>query len=524
MNKLHVLDCTLRDGGYCNKWNFKEKNISKIMEGLVATKVDIVECGFLTQKVIYNKNITKYTQIQQLNQFIPCHDENMSFVVMMNIGEYDVDDLPDCKDTKIDGIRIAFHKSKMCEIENICKIIDKKGYKLFLQPMVTMLYTDDEYINLIKIANEIKPYAFYIVDSFGNMKSSDLYRYCQIIEKYLDKDILVGLHLHNNLQLALSNACLFVENMSERSLIVDSSISGMGRGAGNLNTELFISFANNYYKKDYEIKPILKIMDEVISFFYNEKPWGYSLPNYLSAVNMIHPNYAKYLTEKSSLMLEDIDDIFSMMEPNKKFEFDETYISNLYYEFMSKGAVRDEHIAEIKAKVKGKKVLLLAPGKSISDYGGLIKKFINDIKPIVICINYDEPDFESDYIFISNIRRFYQLDKKVYYKTISTSNIKTDETYASVDYYSLLNGIDAVKDNAGLMAIKYIIEELDVECIYIAGLDGYKRDLCSNYELEEMMIYMSEEMIEKRNNGIQRILDNCRNKSEISFITPTIFR
>ena len=112
MNKVQVLDCTLRDGGYCNQWKFGFNNICAITSGLVNANVDIIECGFLTQKVSYDESISKFTTVQELSAVIPTNRRGKLFVAMMNYGEYDVEKLPCCDGSSIDGIRVAFHKKR----------------------------------------------------------------------------------------------------------------------------------------------------------------------------------------------------------------------------------------------------------------------------------------------------------------------------------------------------------------------------------------------------------------------------
>ena len=93
MNKVHILDCTLRDGGYCNEWRFGFDNIRKITAGLVEANVEIVECGFITNKVQYEPDITKFNSLVQIRSIIPENRDGKLFVAMMNYGEYSVDDL-----------------------------------------------------------------------------------------------------------------------------------------------------------------------------------------------------------------------------------------------------------------------------------------------------------------------------------------------------------------------------------------------------------------------------------------------
>ena len=95
MNTIHVLDCTLRDGGYCNQWKFGLKNTKKIIKCLVDANVDIIECGFLTNKFTYDPEITKFTAVDEIAATIPTDRKGKLFVAMMNYGEYDMADLPE---------------------------------------------------------------------------------------------------------------------------------------------------------------------------------------------------------------------------------------------------------------------------------------------------------------------------------------------------------------------------------------------------------------------------------------------
>ena len=244
MNNVSILDCTLRDGGYCNQWKFGLKNIKRIITGLVNAKIDVIECGFLTNKIEYEKNISKYTDLNQIREILPLEESKEKFVVMINYGEYEMDKIVNCAEAPIGGIRLAFHKKDYKDALQQCRILKEKGYRVFIQPMVSMNYSDDEFVDLIKCANEMRPYAFYIVDSFGTMKRQQLFHYFQLIKENLDSSIAIGFHSHNNMQFAFSNAIDLVEKNTTHNLFIDTSVYGMGRGAGNLNTELFINELN----------------------------------------------------------------------------------------------------------------------------------------------------------------------------------------------------------------------------------------------------------------------------------------
>jgi 4-hydroxy 2-oxovalerate aldolase len=237
---------------------------------------------------------------------------------------------------------------------------------------------------------------------------------------------------------------------------------------------------------------------------------------------MIHPNYAGHLSEKKTLTIEDMDEIFSMMDPEKGAEYDEDYINMLYIQYMSRGGIRNGHLFEIKDKSKGRKVLLIAPGKRAIQEKEKILGFIRDNNPIVISINHEYPEYVSDYVFVSNIRRFDTIDKGLYGKVISTSNIRSQDTYASIDYYKLLNAVDDVRDNAGLMAIKFSIDDLEAKEIYLAGLDGYSHDVYENFETRDMALLASAEFLDKMNTGMKRVIQEYRKDSDINFITSSL--
>ncbi len=518
MKKIHMLDCTLRDGGYCNEWQFGYDNIRQIIEGLIEANVEIIECGFLTNKVTSNQDTTKYRTIEEIACTIPRDRDGKLFVAMMNYGEYSIEEIPEYDGSSIDGIRLAFHKRDLNEALSICRQIKSKGYLIFVQAMVSLSYSDNEFLSLITEINNIEPYAFYIVDSFGMMKEKDLIRLYSMVEHNLNERIWIGFHCHNNMQLAYSNAQCLVTMHSNRSIIIDSSIMGMGRGAGNLNTELFVDYLNENAGKTYKIKPLLAIMDKILTHFYEKKYWGYSLPNYISASHNAHPNYAGYLDAKKTLTFEDMNEIFDMMDEEKKISFDKKYIEELYTRFQEKDIVQEAHLSDLRERIAGQNVMVIAPGQSsISERDKIIACAKNE-NLIIISINYDFDEKLTDFLFVSNLRRYRDLPINKRKKCIVTSNIPSLDVYFQARYKDLINSYDAVKDNAGLMLVELLIQ-LGVRKIYIAGMDGYSVNAEENYAYEEMSIHTEKELVEKKNIGIMAVLKEYAKEVEIIFVT-----
>ncbi len=522
MNIISVLDCTLRDGGYCNQWKFGASNIKRIIKSLSDSNINIVECGFLTNTVQYDSNISKFTTIDELNEMLPNTITATIYVALSNFGEYDFNNLPEYSGKGICGLRLAFHKKNAKAALEQGKIIIKKGYKLFLQPMVSLCYSDVEFLDLIRAANELNPYAFYIVDSFGEMKRRDLTRLFYMVEHNLRDDILIGFHSHNNMQLAYSNAQKLVEMQTSRNLIIDSSVFGMGRGAGNLNTELFTEYLNECRNTNYDIKPLLTIIDEVLNRFYQQRSWGYSLPNYLSALHSAHPNYAFYLDDRKTLTVESMNEIFLRMDEDKKYEFDKSYIENLYLQYMATGKTQEAHKSELQEFLKGKEILLIGPGKTAEEEKEKICAYAKNNTVVTISINYDYPYYKTDFVFISNMRRFREYPVNKRNKCIITANIISDDVYLQTKYKDLLNEVEIVRDNAGLMAIKFLIN-YGVAKIKLAGFDGYSHDITSNYVNSSMALITEASRLDAMNRGMSEVLKQFIEVINISFLTTQKF-
>lgn len=519
-NRIAVLDCTLRDGGYCNNWEFGYDNTKRIVRGLSDAGVEIIECGFITNVIEYRKGTTRFTDVDQVQDIIQPKDTSKIYVCMINYGEYEIQDIPECDGSSVDGIRVAFHKADAEKAMEFCGQIKEKGYMVFAQPMLTLDYTDFEILELVEQCNRIHLYAMYIVDSFGVMKQRDLLRLFYLIEHNLEKEIRIGYHSHNNMQLSYANAQALAAVQTDRKIVIDSSVFGMGRGAGNLNTELFIDYLNDSVGACYRIAPLLNMIDGILNRFYQEKYWGYSLPNYLSAAYNAHPNYASYLSDKHTLTVQNMNDIFAMMPGEKRGKFDKKYVEELYVHYMKMGTCNEENIEELRDRLKGMRVLLVAPGKSVDVEHEKVVKFAAMDDVVSIGINFDYKYFNTDFIFISNKRRWRELSCGEDRKLILTSNIPENNVYIKTSYNNLLNGIEAVKDNAGLMLIQFLIN-LGVDHIYVAGMDGYSHDISQNFAEKEMNFSIAMERFDVMNAGITQVMKQYSEIIKIESLTKS---
>ncbi len=497
-SKAQVLDCTLRDGGYVNNWKFGQKNIKNIISNLYEANIDYIECGFVNENVETTTGISKFHSIDDVNKILPKKIKT-NYAIMINYGSVDINDVPNYNGNGVNCIRVAFHKKDLSSALDYCKVIKEKGYKVFVQAMVSLSYTESEFLYLINKCNEFKPYSMYIVDSFGSMNKKEALYYFKLAERNLSNDILLGFHAHNNMQLAFANAMSLLEN-SNRKFIIDSSVHGMGRGAGNLNTEILINYLNQEYLGNYNITPILDINDSIIEKIYSLTPWGYSLPNYLSAKHNCHPNYAKHLMEKNNLTVDDINSIFDMLDVDQKVEYDQKYIEELYLSYLeSKDSINDD-FDKAKNIFYNKKIAMICPGKSsILNSSQIIEDKKNGY--LLVSINHNYSKTEVDYIFVGNKKRMKELELSSQNKIIATSNIPSNECMIKINYSSLLNENQFVSDNSGLMFLKLMTKCNPLE-VKIYGMDGFTYNASENYSSDEMILANQKETVDNLNFGM----------------------
>lgn len=328
---IKLLDCTLRDGGYINNWEFGYDAIKDMIEGLETTNVDILELGFLKDE-LYDHNRTVFNSMEQIKALIPKKKNAIDYAAMIEVvNPIPLEMLSEKNDKSVDIIRVIVWKTKHNEKGEIvdalqegydyCKGIVEKGYKLCVQPARVDQYTDEEFKSMLLRFQELNPMAIYVVDSWGTQNTKQIMHYVDIAHKTLKKDIAIGYHGHNNLMQAFGTACIFSDNPVERDLIIDASVYGIGRGAGNLNLELFAKYLNDAKCGQYDIEPMIEIYEKYIKKIYSEHKWGFSIPYFLTAQFNCNPNYGEYYDTKKQLSSTKIQAILEKLSDEDKVLF-----------------------------------------------------------------------------------------------------------------------------------------------------------------------------------------------------------
>lgn len=304
---IQLLDCTLRDGGQglqvayasdISKVQFTDEIIYGCIDHLVKSDVDIVELGYIEDNPYPGHPFANHFTIEEVSKFVPEHrNPNQMYIALYTGPDTEYDKIPKWNSSLVDGTRVILRYSQLEESLDYCDMLASKGYKVFVQPMLTMRYSDDELKMVIDHANKMHAYALYFVDSFGYMQTDDVERLFRFMDERLDPTIRIGFHAHNNLNLAFSNVQHFLHICGDRDVIVDSCALGMGQGAGNMQTELILPYLNKHYGKKYNYDEQLEVC-EIIESMISVAQWGYSVTWAIPAVYDTAYKYAMVLRAK----------------------------------------------------------------------------------------------------------------------------------------------------------------------------------------------------------------------------------
>lgn len=317
MSEIKLLECTLRDGGFAledavkNKLSdleFSQDDIRQTIVNLINSRADIVELGAVEISEKPKTGFAIYQNIEEISKTMPKSRSGQLYAALYRGPDTPLEDIPEWRPELCEAVRVIIRYSELQKSLDFCAGLSEKGYKVFVQPMLTMRYTDDEIRQLIGAANDMGAYALYIVDSYGYMTPADIERLFLKYDKGLDKDIAIGFHAHNNMNLAVSNVLSFINRETDRRLIVDSCALGMGQGAGNLQTEIITYYLNKNCGKSYDYGAVLDVC-EIIQKYCGEMLWGYSVTRLLPAIHKTAYKYAISLRKHYGLTYREIDDI-----------------------------------------------------------------------------------------------------------------------------------------------------------------------------------------------------------------------
>ena len=516
---IQLLDCTLRDGAHLNKGFFGKTTIKETIRDLVRANVDIIEVGFFDNDS-HDENYTYFSSISDVKRILPAQKDNSRFSLMADF--VDVSHVEPCDGT-VDFFRLSFKRHRLEWGLSAAKILMDKGYKCYINPVNCNVYSDAEYLEVIRRVNELKPYGFSIVDTFGVLRKRDLSRIFYLLEGNLDPDIVIGIHLHENLGLAYSLAQHFLEIRNpKRKVSIDCSLLGMGRVPGNLCTEQIMDHLNIDYGAEYNTEPALDAIDDYIAPIKREISWGYSVPYALSAKYRIHRTYPEYLLRKNRLKTKDIQRILRMVDEDHVEMFNEEYIESLYRQYINVEYDDKQSREWLYSQVRGSNIVIICPGKSIANNQRAIIEEINKNNAKVISVNFI-PDFISpDYVFCANMKRLANItDCEGTIRLITSNLIEAAETH--YEYVFSFNDCvyfnESFCEDSTLMLLK-ILMECGCARASIAGFDGFL-DGAQNYYKP---LYTREEGANVSAKEVKHILYDVLERIHLRFLTPSAYQ
>lgn len=283
-----VMDCTVRDGGLMNKWQFSDEFVRGVYDACSEAGIDYMEIGYISSEKAFSREEVgpwKFCSNNDLRRIAGDNERSIKLSAMADIGRIDFNDIPVATDTVLDMIRVACYAHQIDKAISLAHHCMDKGYETTINLMAVSSVSEPELGEVLNDISKSRIPIFYLVDSFGSMHSESItYLMRKYKEALPEKEI--GIHAHNNIQMAVSNTITALGNGASR---LDATLLGMGRGAGNCPMEILIALLKN---PRYRLLPLFKAIQEQILPWSKEIDWGYHIPYLITGALNAHPRSA----------------------------------------------------------------------------------------------------------------------------------------------------------------------------------------------------------------------------------------
>jgi 4-hydroxy 2-oxovalerate aldolase len=286
-NRTKIIDCTIRDGGLVNNWDFSVEFVQDLYDGLSAAGVEYMEIGYKNSARLLNAtepNPWRFLDDHFLKEILP-EKKFTKLSALVDIGRVDPNDVLPREESMLDMIRVACYIREVDKGLELVQMFHDLGYETSLNIMALSSVPEHQLIEAFEMVKKSPVDVVYIVDSFGSLDPKDIEHQVKKFKEMLPNKEL-GIHTHNNMQLAFANTLAAMRNGVT---FLDSSVYGMGRAAGNCNTELLVSYIQ---KASYEMKPVLGVIEKHMLEMREKWEWGYIIPYMISGVLNEHPRVA----------------------------------------------------------------------------------------------------------------------------------------------------------------------------------------------------------------------------------------
>jgi 4-hydroxy 2-oxovalerate aldolase len=290
--EIKVLDCTIRDGGLMNAHKFTNDFVRKVYRAISVSGIDYIELGYKADENQFDRKDygpMKFCSEKDIEAVVDGIEKRCKISVMVDIGRVDPNGIMVKSESHVDMIRVASYVKDIDKAINLVNLFKGKGYETTINIMAVSHAREHELDEALEqIARESEVDVVYLVDSFGALYSEQIAYLANKYKSFL-KGREVGIHAHNNQQLAFANT---IEAIIRNVNYLDATIYGIGRAAGNCPLELLLGFLKN---PKFDIRPILEVLETDFVQLRKEIEWGYTIPYMITGILDIHPRSAMAL-------------------------------------------------------------------------------------------------------------------------------------------------------------------------------------------------------------------------------------
>ena len=290
-NQSKIVDCTIRDGGIVNDWNFSVEFVQELYTALNEARVDYMEIGYKNSPKLLKEaegaGPWRFLNDDFLKKVIP-HKGTTKLSALVDVGRVDEEDILPKDESLLDLIRVACYINEVDKALELVQKFHDLGYETSINIMALSGVMEKDLVEALEMINASVVDVVYIVDSFGSLDNQDMQYLIDKFKAHVPNKRL-GVHTHNNMQLAFANTLVAVQNGVE---LLDSSVYGMGRAAGNCPTELLVAHLKN---TNYKLRPILEVLENLLVPLREKEEWGYLIPHMITGNLNEHPRSAMAL-------------------------------------------------------------------------------------------------------------------------------------------------------------------------------------------------------------------------------------
>jgi len=294
-NEIKVFDCTIRDGGLVNNFHFTDDFVKGVYNTCVQAGIDYMEIGKNNSTTLMSEEefgAWNFCKEEDIRRIVGDNNTDLKIAVMSDIGRTVSEELLPKKDSVVDMIRIATYIHQIPQAIELAQEAHNKGYETTINIMAVAKVEEKELDEALELLSKTNVDVIYIADTFGSYYPSEIANLAKKYTKIASKvGKQVGIHAHNNIQLAFANT---IESKNNGVTFLDVTISGLGRGAGNCAMELLIGYLNN---PKYKLTPVIDFIENYIVPLEKELKWGYSIPYMIAGQLIQHPRNAMKVTE-----------------------------------------------------------------------------------------------------------------------------------------------------------------------------------------------------------------------------------